>query len=99
MFVYSVKGNTLKLAGIICLAAVLMLTLLLLVPDNSENITPQDEAQAVAAEGESTETGEAETEKTEDTAAPEENKTKEEKTNYNKIKTNEDRIKFLEQFG
>ncbi|MBE6563403.1 MAG: DUF4830 domain-containing protein [Ruminococcaceae bacterium] len=99
MFVYSVKGNTLKLAGIICLAAVLMLTLLLLVPDNSENITPQDEAQAVAAEGENTETGEAETEKTEDTAAPEENKTKEEKTNYNKIKTNEDRIKFLEQFG
>lgn len=99
MFVYSVKGNTLKLAGIICLAAVLMLTLLLLVPENSENITPTDEAQAVAAEGETTDTEAAETGNTEDTAAPEENKTGEKKTNYNKIKTNEDRIKFLEQFG
>ena len=35
MFVWSVKGNTLKFVGIICLAAVLMISLLIFVPKNS----------------------------------------------------------------
>lgn len=83
MFVYSVKGNTLKLAGIICLAAVLMLSLLLLVPKNSQNVT-KAEGSAVDME---------------DAPAEEVSASKEEKISYNKIKTNEDRIAFLGQFG
>lgn len=66
MFVYSVKGNTLKFAGIICLAVVLTLSLLIFIPKNGGEIA--------AAKGE-------------------------EKISYNKIKTNDDRVKFLEQFG
>ncbi len=66
MFVYSVKGNTLKFAGIICLAIVLTLSLLIFIPKN--------DSETAAAVGE-------------------------EKINYGKIKTNDDRVKFLEQFG
>lgn len=90
MFVYSVKGSTVKLAGIICLATVLMLSLLLLVPKNNkmtdstagtENVSNAEEsADAVSNES----------------AVP---TAKEEKIRYNKIKTNEDRINFLAQFG
>ena len=66
MFVYSVKGTTLKFAGIICLAVVLTLSLLLLIPKSGGEIAASKA---------------------------------EEKISYNKIKTNDDRVKFLEQFG
>ena len=66
MFVWSVKGNTLKFVGIICLAAILMVSLIVLVPKNSA----EAEAQTAAAE-----------------------------IRFDKIKSNTDRVKFLEQFG
>lgn len=66
MFVYSVKGNTLKLAAIISAAVVLMLSLLILIPRNGEEVAVSNET---------------------------------EKISYNKIKTNDDRVNFLAQFG
>ncbi len=106
MFVYSVKGNTLKLAGIICFAAVIMLSLLFLVPKNDATTVPTDAedtaVQDAAAEDTSAQSEDGtesaqptETEKSETAKTPK----KQEKINYNRIKTNEDRIKFLEQFG
>lgn len=87
MFVYSVKGSSLKFAGVICLAAVLVLSLLILLPKNtetapvSENAENQNVADAFSDDTEALQV------------------VKEEKINYTKIRTNEDRIKFLEQFG
>lgn len=66
MFVYSVKGSTLKILSIISAAIVLMISLLLLIPQNTESV------EAATQLG---------------------------KINYNKIKTNDDRIAFLKQFG
>ena len=40
MFIYSIKKSTLKFVGIICLAAVLMISLLVLVPKNSVSAEP-----------------------------------------------------------
>ncbi|MBQ7671423.1 MAG: DUF4830 domain-containing protein [Clostridia bacterium] len=83
MFVWSVKGSTLKFIGIICLAAVLMITLLVFVPKNS----------AAVAENEKENAGETLPEKEEDA----------EPTvtvyNFDKVKSNSDRVKFLAQFG
>ena len=75
MFVYSIKGNTLKFVGIVCLAAVLVLSLLLLIPHDAQTATAVNENVEAAQTA------------------------KEEKINYNKIRTNEDRIEFLSQFG
>ena len=68
MFVWSVKGKTLKFIGIVCLAAALMIALFIFVPKNSE---------AEAAQTSQTEVG----------------------YNFDKVRSNSDRIKFLEQFG
>ena len=83
MFVWSVKGSTLKFIGIICLAAVLMISLLVFVPKNSA---------AVAKDG---------TESTEETAPEKEEAAEPTATVYNfdKVKSNSDRVKFLAQFG
>lgn len=75
MFVYSIKGNTVKFAAVICLAAVLVLSLLLLIP-NTGNTETVDNNSSEALQA-----------------------VKEEKVNYNKIRTNDDRIAFLAQFG
>lgn len=75
MFVYSIKGNTLKFVSVICLAAILVVSLLLLIPHD----------------GDVSEVSGTDTE-----AAP---TVKEEKINYGKIRTNDDRIAFLAQFG
>ena len=66
MFIYSIKKSTLKFVGIICLAAVLMISLLVLVPKND-----------VSAEPAAAETS----------------------LNFDKIRSNTDRVKFLKQFG
>lgn len=65
MFVYSVKASTLKFFAVIALSAVLLVTLIALIP------TYDSEATAAGAKA----------------------------IEYNKIKTNEDRIAFLKQFG
>ncbi len=75
MFVYSIKGNTLKFVSVICLAAVLVVSLLLLIPHDG------DTSEASGTDTEATPT------------------VKEEKINYGKIRTNDDRIAFLSQFG
>lgn len=75
MFVYSIKGNTLKFVSVICLAVVLVLSLLLLIPHNGDTEPVSDNETAVTPT------------------------VKEEKINYNKIRTNDDRIAFLSQFG
>ncbi len=90
MFVYSVKGSTLKLAGIICLAAVLMISLLLLVPKNDKMTDTPADAETVLH------TEEIAEEVSDEDAAP---VSKEEKIRFNKIKTNDDRVNFLAQFG
>ncbi len=66
MFVCSVKAKTLKFVGLVCLAAVLMVSLLVLVPKN------ETVAEPVAAEN---------------------------TVKFDKIKSNGDRVRFLEQFG
>lgn len=91
MFVYSVKGSTVKLTGIICLAAVLMLSLLLLVPKNNGTA----EAPANAENTVLSENGDISNASSENISPA----AKEEKINYNKIKTNDDRVNFLSQFG
>lgn len=66
MFICSVKGNTLKFIGIVCLAALLMISLIVFIPKHSE----KEDAVETASE-----------------------------VRYDKIKSNTDRVKFLEQFG
>lgn len=73
MFVWSVKGKTLKFIGIVCLAAALMIALFIFVPKNS--------ATEPAAE------------------QPAEQTATEVSYNYDKVRSNSDRVKFLEQFG
>lgn len=84
MFVWSVKGSTLKFVGLVCLAAVLMISLLVFVPKNS----------AAVAKGE--------TENNAETAPSEEDTPAESAAvvyNFDKVKSNSDRVKFLAQFG
>lgn len=70
MFVYSLRANTIKFFGILCVALVALITLIAFLPSYEPDV-------AVSAnEG-----------------------TKTVSISYGKIKTNEDRIKFLEQFG
>lgn len=70
MFVCSVKGNTLKFAGIIALAIAAAAALIIALPGGSNKSV----AAGALFEGE-------------------------EKVNYDKIKTSDDIIKFLAQFG
>lgn len=70
MFVCSVKGNTLKFAGIIALAIAAAAALIIALPSGSGGSV----AAGSLFEGE-------------------------EKVNYDKIKTNDDRLDFLAQFG
>lgn len=69
MFVCSVKGNTLKFAGIIVLAIVAAVALIIALPSDVGSV-----AAGSLFEGE-------------------------EKVNFDKIKTNDDRLGFLSQFG
>lgn len=69
MFIYSLRANTIKFFGILCVAMVALITLIAFVPS-------YDSGVAVSADG-----------------------TVAKSISYDKIKTNEDRIKFLEQFG
>ena len=66
MFIYSIRKSTLKFVGIICLAAVLMISLLVLVPKNDVSAEPAASESAL---------------------------------NFDKIRSNTDRVKFLKQFG
>lgn len=70
MFVYSLKANTIKFFGVLCVALVALITLIAFLPSYEPNTT------AVGKNGENTVS-----------------------ISYDKVKTNEDRIKFLEQFG
>lgn len=73
MFVYSLKANTIKFFGILCVALVALITLIAFLPSYENDITVDGNVQ----------TGESQTVS----------------INYGKVKTNEDRIKFFEQFG
>ena len=73
MFVYSLKANTIKFFGILCVALVALITLIAFLPSYENDITVDGTVQA----GESRSVS----------------------INYGKVKSNEDRIKFLEQFG
>ncbi|MBE6538895.1 MAG: DUF4830 domain-containing protein [Ruminococcaceae bacterium] len=73
MFIYSLRANTIKFFGILCVALVALITLIAFLPSYEP-----DMAVAVTGDGAGT---------------------KSVSINYGKIKTNEDRIKFLEQFG
>ena len=70
MFVYSLKANTIKFFGVLCVALVALITLIAFLPSYEPNTA------AVGKNGENTVS-----------------------ISYDKVKTNEDRIKFLEQFG
>lgn len=70
MFVYSLKANTIKFFGVLCVALIALITLIAFLPSY------EPDTAAVGKNGESTVS-----------------------ISYDKIKTNEDRIKFLEQFG
>ncbi len=72
MFVYSMRANTIKFFGVLCVAMVALITLIAFLPSYAPDM-------AVSAEGKG------------DVAAV--------SISYDKVKTNEDRIKFLEQFG
>lgn len=72
MFVYSLKANTLKFFGVLCVALVALITLIAFLPSYEPDVA---------------------------TSAEEGANGKTVSISYGKIKTNEDRIKFLEQFG
>lgn len=74
MFVYSLRANTLKFFGILCVALVVLITLIAFIPAYEPDISVSAENGA----------------NVENAAVS---------ISYGKIKTNEDRIKFLEQFG
>lgn len=74
MFVYSLKANTVKFFGVLCVALVALITLIAFLP-TYEPDTAEVGAESAAADGDRV------------------------KISYDKIKTNEDRIKFLEGFG
>lgn len=73
MFVYSLRANTIKFFGVLCVALVALITLIAFLPSYQSDM-------AVAAE-----------------TGGEANKTV--SISYGKIKSNEDRINFLRQFG
>lgn len=66
MFIYTMRATTLKLFGIVLLAAVLLVSLAVMIPVYSEDIQTAGEEAEIK---------------------------------FTKIKTNEDRIAFLSQFG
>ncbi len=71
MFVYSLRANTIKFFGVLCVALVALITLIAFLPSNGEDMAvsaKNDEGKTVSI-------------------------------SYDKVKTNEDRIKFLKQFG
>ncbi len=72
MFVYSLRANTLKFFGVLCVALVALITLIAFLPSYDA-----DMAVSATDKGGEKATG----------------------ITYGKVKTNEDRIKFLEQFG
>lgn len=73
MFIYSLRANTIKFFGILCVALVALITLIAFLPSYEP-----DMAVSAAEDGSSGESV---------------------SISYGKVKTNEDRIKFLEQFG
>ncbi|MBQ8005923.1 MAG: DUF4830 domain-containing protein [Clostridia bacterium] len=72
MFVYSLKANTLKFFGVLCVALVAVITLIAFLPAYEPNVAA---------------------------SADENKKGTEVSISYDKVKTNEDRINFLKQFG
>ena len=68
MFIYSLRANTVKFFGIICVALIALITLIAFIPAYEPDVATSGEAAEVTV-------------------------------SYSKIKTNEDRIKFLSQFG
>ncbi len=68
MFIYSLRANTVKFFGIICMALIALITLIAFIPAYEPDVATAGEAAEVTV-------------------------------SYSKIKTNEDRIKFLSQFG
>ncbi|MEE0968121.1 MAG: DUF4830 domain-containing protein [Clostridia bacterium] len=74
MFVYSLKANTIKFFGVLCVAMVALITLIAFLPS-------YDPDMAVSAQDKGNEGAETVS------------------ISYGKVKTNEDRIKFLQQFG
>lgn len=69
MFIYSLRANTVKFFGVICVALIALITLIAFIPAYEPDVaTSGNVAEQVSV-------------------------------SYSKIKTNEDRIKFLSQFG
>ena len=69
MFIYSLRANTVKFFGVICVALVALITLIAFIPAYEPDMATSGNAQQQVS------------------------------VSYSKIKTNEDRIKFLSQFG
>ena len=69
MFIYSLRANTVKFFGVICVALVALITLIAFIPSYEPDMATSGNAQQQVS------------------------------VSYSKIKTNEDRIRFLSQFG
>lgn len=69
MFIYSLRANTVKFFGVICVALIALITLIAFIPAYEPDMATSGNAQDQVS------------------------------VSYSKIKTNEDRIKFLSQFG
>ena len=69
MFIYSLRANTVKFFGVICVALIALITLIAFIPAYEPDMATSGNAQEQVS------------------------------VSYSKIKTNEDRIKFLSQFG
>lgn len=69
MFIYSLRANTVKFFGVICVALVALITLIAFIPAYEPDMATSGNAQQQVS------------------------------VSYSKIKTNEDRIRFLSQFG
>ena len=69
MFIYSLRANTVKFFGVICVALVALITLIAFIPAYEPDMATSGNAQQQVS------------------------------VSYGKIKTNEDRIRFLSQFG
>jgi hypothetical protein len=91
MFVYSLRASTIKIFGIATVAVALLVALIIFIPDYG---TSAVNASVPVNEGGKAQVTEAPAEGVE-TQAPQETR----KITYDKIKTAEDRINFLKQFG
>ena len=69
MFIYSLRANTVKFFGVICVALIALITLIAFIPAYEPDVAASGNAETQVS------------------------------VSYSKIKTNEDRIKFLSQFG